>query len=136
MFEQYNNAFTEEQNVGIYQEIPLGTYVVSVDGMELTTSKKGYPMTVTNFTVLEGEHERRSVTVFQTVHTGFGLHKAKDLIRSMKLEDAPDFGTNFDEFSAALDGFSKLAKGRVYELEITQKGEFRNYAILSELEAV
>ena len=72
-----------ENGGGNYKEVPLGTYEVEVNKMELTKSKKGDPMLTIWFKILTGDYKGSLIFYNQVLNTGFGVHNANEMLRSL-----------------------------------------------------
>lgn len=73
-----------EENGGLdYKEVPHGTYEVAIDQMELKESKKGDPMLSIWFKIVAGEFKGSIIFYNQVLTTGFGIHNAKEILRSL-----------------------------------------------------
>lgn len=72
-----------ENGGGNFKEVPLGTYEVEVNKMELTKSKKGDPMLTIWFKILSGEYKGSLIFYNQVMSQGFGIHNANEMLRSL-----------------------------------------------------
>lgn len=72
-----------KENFGEYKKVPLGQYEVKVKNMELKTSKKGDPMLMIQFKILNGEYKNSSVFFNQVINQGFQIHIANEMLRSL-----------------------------------------------------
>lgn len=57
-----------------FEPLPVGEYIVTVDGCELGNSKAGNPMYTVDFIVNSGEHEGRSLRYWQMLTMKDRLH--------------------------------------------------------------
>ena len=69
-----------ENGGGNYKEVPLGTYEVEVNKMELTKSKKGDPMLTIWFKILTGDYKGSLIFYNQVLNIGFGVHNANEML--------------------------------------------------------
>ena len=76
---------TLEQNDGKreYEDIPFGQYEVSVKKLELGSSKKGDPMLIVQFKILDGKFKNSIIFMNQLVTTDFQIHMADEFLRSL-----------------------------------------------------
>ena len=81
---------------GDYPEIPLGTYEVSVEKLELTESKKGDPMVSAWFKLQNSEYKDNLIFMNQVVLKGFQIHIVNKLLREM----GTDLDIHFESYSA------------------------------------
>ena len=116
IWEQFDNntdlaAFEEgvknaENQSGDFEDLPHGKYEVALQNIELKpTKKKGDPMIVSAFKVIEGNHNGRLIWVNQVVDTPVKMNIGLNFINSMK----PDTKVSFDKSG----GMSKLAEDLV-----------------------
>lgn len=114
-----------------YPEIPDGKYEVCVKNMELKTSKKGDPMLTVQFKILEGEFKNSMIFVNQVVTTGFGIHKANELMRGMGSGIEIEWPNSFSLYSDLIDNvFVAIENTREYAISYstTEKG-YKNIEI-------
>ena len=76
---------TLEQNDGKreYEDVPFGKYEVSVKKLELGSSKKGDPMLIVQFKILDGKFKNSIIFMNQLVTTDFQIHMADEFLRSL-----------------------------------------------------
>lgn len=96
MFDKWDNEFDYEglqkdvdeaaKNGGNFKEVPPDTYEVSVEKMELISSKKGDPMVSIWFKIVAGEFKNSRIFYNQVVQNGTGIHFNNELLRSMDLD--------------------------------------------------
>ncbi|SHJ77480.1 DUF669 domain-containing protein [Paramaledivibacter caminithermalis] len=67
-----------------YKEVPLGTYEVKIEKLELVESKTGKPMVSCWMRILEGEYKNSILFMNQVIHTPYGLHMANEFLRSLE----------------------------------------------------
>ena len=128
IWEQFDNntdleAFEEgvknaENQSSDFEDLPHGKYEVALDNIELKpTKKKGDPMIVSVFKVIEGNHKGRLIWVNQVVDTPVKMNIGLRFINDMK----PDTKVSFDKSG----GMSKLAEDLVDAgEEISKSKEF------------
>lgn len=116
IWEQFDNntdleAFEQgvkeaENQSGDFEDLPHGKYEVALDNIELKpTKKKGDPMIVSVFKVIEGPHKNRLIWVNQVVDTPVKMNIGLSFINSMK----PDRKARFDKSG----GMAQLAEDLV-----------------------
>lgn len=120
----------ENGGTGEYKDVPVGTYEVSIDKIELVSSKKGDPMVSIWFKILEGEFKNSRLFYNQVITQGFQIHNCNELLRSFESGVEIDFET-YTQYSdlllnihEAIDG--NLEYGVKYEKD--NKG-FSKYTI-------
>ena len=95
-----------ENQSGDFEDLPHGKYEVALQNIELKpTKKKGDPMIVSVFKVIEGNHKGRLIWVNQVVDTPVKMNIGLRFINDMK----PDTKVSFDKSG----GMSKLAEDLV-----------------------
>lgn len=67
----------------VYREVPEGTYEVSIDKLELVSSKSGKPMGTVWFKVLTGEYKGSRIFMNQVVEQAFQVHTFNEFLRSL-----------------------------------------------------
>lgn len=102
-FSKFDNAFDieglkkdikeAEQNGQNYEDVPTGEYVVNINKLELTESKKGDPMLTCWFKILEGDHKNQLIFMNQVIKQGFQVHIANEFLRSLGIEKDIHFET-------------------------------------------
>lgn len=124
-----------ENNVE-YKTVPVGTYEVSINKMELGESKNEDPMVKIWFKILEGEYKGSLIFYNQVITKGFQIHLVDELLRSLEsgldveFEDYCQYAQLLLDIHEAIDGKFEYAveygdnKGfptfkitEVYELE-------------------
>ena len=82
LMEDIENAAKDGGN-GDFKEVPLGDYEVSIDKLELGVSKKGSPMLICWFKILNGEYKNSRLFMNQVMTSGNGIHHANEFLRSL-----------------------------------------------------
>jgi hypothetical protein len=90
IFEKFDQQFDvqslkeELKNVdagdGQFREVPLGTYEVRIEKLELVQSKTGRPMLTCWMRIVSGEYKNLLLFMNQVVDTGFGLYNANQFL--------------------------------------------------------
>lgn len=74
-----------QENGVSFEDVPLGKYEVAVDKMEVKATKNGDKlMLAVVFKIVAGKQKGRLIFMNQVITTGFGLHNANELLRSLK----------------------------------------------------
>jgi hypothetical protein len=81
-----------------FKEVPVGAYEVKVVLMELTESKKHDPMLSIRFKILNGEFENSLIFYNQVLGSGFGLHMANEMMKSLGTDADVKF-ENFKQYN-------------------------------------
>lgn len=132
-----------EENNGNYDEIPVGTYEVKIDNMEIKECKSekhaGEPMLCVQFRILAGDYKNSCIFMNQLLSMGFMLSNAKKFLASLEAVDQQEvtfeswkqFGglvekiteeanANFEyllEYGQNKKGYSTFTIKEVYEVE-------------------
>ena len=125
IFEKFNSMIDVEglkkdveeaaNNSGDFVEVPDGNYEVKVSKIELgATGEKsktpGMPMLKVWFDILAGDFKGQKIFMNQMLTTGFGIHKANQLITDLesgipvKFEDFEQYNNMLEQIFAAIDG--------------------------------
>ena len=114
-----------------FKEVPNGTYEVAITKIELTESKKGYPMLSCWMKVVsDGEYKGSLIFMNQVITSGYQIHICDEFLRSL----GTDVDVMFESYSQyadmILDIFEKIDGNFEYGLELgeTNKG-FKTYTI-------
>lgn len=120
---------------GDYKEVPVGTYEVEVNKLELKESKTGNPMLSIWFKILVGEFKGSLIFYNQALHTGFGLHNANEFLRSMDTEVEINF-ESFKQYNDMLLDISEELDGTLeFALEYGKNNKgYNTYKIVDVFE--
>ena len=118
---------------GDYKEVPVGSYEVKIDKMELKESSKGDPMVSVWFKILEGDFKNSRLFMNQVITQGFQISQMNRFIKSMEVfdDDEVEF-QNYSQYNDLLmDLFEQVdADNRQYLLSYTKnKKGFSVYKI-------
>lgn len=115
---------------GSFEEVPVGTYEVAVEKMELKASKKGSPMLSIWFKVVAGKRKGALIFYNQVLTTGFGIHNANEFMKSLDSNVKVEFD-NFTQYkNTILDVFEEVNGSLTYELEYGKNAKgFNTYTI-------
>ena len=127
-------AESSKNNSGNYEDVPHGTYEVSVKQMELKASKKGDPMVSIWFKVVDGPHKNGIIFLNQVVTQGFQIHIVNELLRKMVSEvelNRPEVEfKNYKQYGNLILDVFEITDGFEYGLKYTKgKNDFSNYEI-------
>lgn len=114
------------ENGGDYKEVPLGTYEVEVNKLELKKSKKGDPMLSIWFKIIAGEYKGSLIFYNQLMSQGFGIHNANEMLRSLDSGVEVEF-TNFKKYHGMLLDIVESIDGNLeYALEYGENNKGYN----------
>lgn len=131
VFEKFNSMFdlaglkqdieSAASNDGDFVEVPDGNYEVKVTKLELgQTGEKsknpGMPMLKVWFDILAGDFKGQKIFMNQMLTTGFGIHKANQLLTDLE-SGVPVTFENFDQYHNMLEQIFNAIDGTgEYEL--------------------
>lgn len=78
-----------------FKEVPLGTYEVAIDKLELSESKNHDPMVKVWFKILAGEYKNSLIFMNQVITRGFQIHIMNEFLRSLET----DIDITFESYS-------------------------------------
>ncbi|APC83142.1 DUF669 domain-containing protein [Clostridium botulinum] len=117
---------------GDFKEVPHGEYEVKVDKLELKESRKGDPMLSIWFKILTGEYKGSLIFYNQVLSSGFGLHKSKEMLRSLDSGVDVEFEC-FSQYNNLLMDIAEAIDGKLeYQLSYTankKNNKFSEYEI-------
>lgn len=93
---------------GDYEEVPVGTYEVKIEKMELKESSKGDPMFVAWFRILEGQHKNQLLFMNQVITQGFQIGQVNKFLRSLELVDEVEFKDYSQYNDLIMDMFEEM----------------------------
>lgn len=121
-----------ENGGGDFKEVPHGEYEVEVNKLELRESKKGDPMLSIWFKILTGEYKGSLIFYNQVLSSGFGLHKANEMLRSLDSGVTVEF-ENFGKYNDMLMDIAEVIDGKLeFQLSYTankKNNKFNEYEI-------
>lgn len=103
VFDRWNKAIDVEglakdtkevetnSGTGEYAEIPVGTYEIKIEKMELKESSKGDPMFSAWFRILQGDHENQLLFMNAVITQGFQIGNVNRFLRSLDAVDEVEF---------------------------------------------
>lgn len=118
---------------GDFREVPVGSYEVKIDKMELKESSKGNPMFFCQFRILQGEFSNSCLFMNQVITQGFQIGQVNAFLRSLQVFD--DSEIEFKDYSQyndlILDVMEEIeSAGTEYLVEYKKsKNDFPIYTI-------
>ena len=76
---------------GEYAEIPVGTYEVKIEKMELKESSKGDPMFSAWFRIIAGDYENQLLFMNAVITQGLQIGNVNRFLRSLDVTDTVEF---------------------------------------------
>lgn len=118
---------------GDYAEVPVGTYEVKIDKMELKESSKHDPMFFCQFRILQGDFKNSCLFMNQVITQGFQIGQVNRFLRSLQVfeDDAVEFKDYAQYNDLILDVMEEVdAQGLEYLVEYKKsKKDFPIYTI-------
>lgn len=114
-----------------YREVPVGTYEVKIDKMELKESSKGDPMFFAQFRILNGEFENSCLFMNQVITQGFQIGQVNKFLRSLEAVDEvefKDYGQYNDLIMDAMEAIDEAGLEYLVEFKKSKK-DFPVYTI-------
>lgn len=99
IFEKFNRAVdleglrkdVQEAGQSDYDEVPVGTYEVKIEKMELKESSKGDPMVSIWFKILSGDQKGRLLFMNQVITQGFQIGRLNSFLKALDTEVTVEF---------------------------------------------
>lgn len=122
-----------ENGGGNFKEVPHGEYEVEVNKLELGESKKGDPMVILWFKILEGDYKGSMIFMYQVVNQGFQIHIVNEILRAM-IEKSPMDVVEFKNYNQygnlLMDIFETIDGNFEFQLDYAKgKKDFSTYTI-------
>ena len=119
----------KENGGGNFEEVPVGTYEVKIEKLELVESKSNKPMISCWFKVLAGDCKGRLIFMNQLVDEGFKINLVNEFLKSLDrfkqynelildIHEAIDGKLEYLlDYSENNKGYKKFTIEEVYEVE-------------------
>lgn len=132
-----NDIKDAENGNGSYDEIPVGTYEVKIEKMELTESKKGDPMFSCWFKIVGDYQNGRLIFMNQVITQGFQFHIVNEFLRSLDTGLDIHFD-NFEQYNDLIyDIHEKIESEHLeFTLEYGKKKDFPTFKIIEVFEGL
>lgn len=115
-----NDVKNSAENGGNFKEVPLGEYEVSIEKMELVSSKAGKPMFSAWFKVVsDGEYKGSLIFMNQVIDEGFKIHIVNEFMRSLNSGLEINFVTYTQYGNLIMDVHEAIAEKFEYGLKYT-----------------
>ena len=122
-------------NKSDYKEVPLGTYEVKIEKLELTESKAGKPMVSSWMRIISGDYKNSIIFMNQVIGSSFGLHIANDFLRSLDTDVDVDFESFRQYHNMILDIHEAIDGKLEYALEYGENNKgFKTFKIVDVFE--
>lgn len=115
-------AEADQNGGGEYKEVPVGTYEVKIEKMELKASSKNDPMVSIWFKILTGEFQNSYLFMNQVITQGFQISQMNRFLKSLEAVDDEDVEfKNYSQYNDLLMDIYEAVDGHLeYLLEYTQ----------------
>lgn len=132
-----NDIKAAEEHQGDYDEVPVGSYEVKIEKMELTESKKGDPMFSCWFKIISEQQNGRLIFMNQIITQGFQVHICNEFLRSLDSGLNVHFD-NFDQYGNLIfDILEKINEEKLeFLLEYGKKKDFPTFKITEVFEGI
>lgn len=104
-----------------YREVPVGTYEVKIDKMEIkecgSEKHKGEPMFTVQFRILEGDFENSCLFMNQLITEGWQIGQVNKFLRSLDVNDTVEFKTYGQYNDMIMDMMESIDGNLEYLLE-------------------
>ena len=130
------DAVEASQGNSDFKEVPHGDYEVKIDKLELRESKKGSPMLTIWFKIISGEYNSSLIFYNQVLSSGFGLHKANEMLKSLDTGIDVEF-ESFSQYNDMLMDIAESVESLEYQLSYTankKNPKFSEYEIVEVFE--
>ena len=117
-----------ENTGGNYPEIPLGTYVVKIEKLELTESKKHQPMLTCWMKIVEGDFKGQRLFMNQVCNQDFQIYLARQFLRSLDSGLDVSF-ESYTQFANLIMDIAEEVESLEYEVEYGEKKGFKTFEI-------
>lgn len=114
------------------EEVPQGVYEVSVEKLELTTSKSEKPMLSCWFKIVAGNHKGQFIFMNQLVDAAFKIHIANEFLKSLDTTVDVKFNGNFNDYAKTIESVlaDTVASHLEYQLRYSENAKgFKEYKI-------
>lgn len=118
-----------QENGMDFQEVPLGTYEVKVEKLELGESKKGDPMVKVWFRIINGEFENSMLFMNQVVTKAFQIHTVNELLRDMDTDLEIKFESYSQYNDLLMDVFEAVNDKMEFALEYGENKGYKTFKI-------
>lgn len=124
-----------DQNTGDFDEVPVGTYEVKIEKMELKESSKGDPMVSIWFRILKGDYARSVLFMNQVITQGFQISQMNRFLKSLDAVD--DDEVEFKDYgqynSLLVDVFEAVDDNLEFLLDYSQNKKGYNVFKIKEV---
>lgn len=115
---------------GEYAEVPLGSYEVAIEKMELTESKKGDPMVAVWFKIINGDYENSRLFMNQVITKGFQIHIVNNLLRSLGTSQEIEFKTYQQYADLLMDVHEEAVAKHEYAIEYGENKGYKTFKVI------
>lgn len=125
-FEQLQIDIAEANKNDI--ELPDGTYIVSVDKLEMRATKDNRPMFFIQFRITEGEYKKHCIfynrVLYGTKNDGNAIQSVITILKKFETETIPTF-KNYQDFTEVVADIYEEIQGNI-ECEVDYKANAFN----------
>lgn len=119
-----------EQNggTGDYAEVPVGTYEVKIEKMELKESSKGDPMFSAWFRILSGDYQNQLLFMNAVITQGFQIGNVNKFLRSLEAVEEVEF-RDYAQYNDLIMDIMEEIEGSGLEFLIEYKKNKKDYPV-------
>ena len=119
-----------EQNGGTggYAEVPVGTYEVKIEKMELKESSKGDPMFSAWFRILSGDYQNQLLFMNAIITQGFQIGNVNKFLRSLEAVEEVEF-RDYAQYNDLIMDIMEEIEGSGLEFLIEYKKNKKDYPV-------
>lgn len=117
-----------ENSGGNFPEVPHGTYVIKVEKLELTESKKHKPMLSCWMKIVEGEYKGQRLFMNQVCEQDFQIYLAKQFLRSLDSGIDVVF-ESYVQFASMIMDIAEAIETLEFEVDYGEKKGFNTFTI-------
>lgn len=117
-----------ENDGGNFPEIPHDTYVIKIEKLELTESKKHQPMLTCWMKIAEGEFKGQRLFMNQVCNQDFQIHLAKQFLRSLDSGLQVTF-ESYTQFASLIMDIAEEIETLEYEVKYGEKKGYNTFEI-------
>lgn len=115
---------------GDYAEVPVGTYEVKIEKMELKESSKGDPMFSAWFRIIQGEYKNQLLFMNAVIIQGFQIGKVNHFLRSLEAVEDVEF-KNYAQYNDLIMDIMEAIETNGLEYLIDYRKNTKGFPIYS-----
>jgi hypothetical protein len=113
---------------GEYAEVPVGTYEIKIEKMELKESSKGDPMFSAWFRILQGDYKNQLLFMNAVITQGFQIGNVNTFLRSLEAVEEVEF-KDYNQYNDLIMDIMEAIESAGLEFLIEYKKNKKDYPI-------